>query len=248
MNIRTYVLHIDEIEKDIFKNNVIKNNINDDNFNYFIGVDGKKFIKNYLDYLSDFDRDEFRIDNINSPEIIEYILWYKNQYGKALISSCGAWGHILSFINILKDAIICNYDRIIIYEFDAIFMNNFNKHLDRFKETIYSSLYPVLYLGASQLNWTDITVKDHLYQANRYTNGTFALALDKSVFKEYLYLLELKILPSDTCLFFLNYPKYVIYPNLVIADITVSKIRQKQNLKKVSKILKWNLQLYQVAN
>lgn len=238
---KTYVLHIDDNEKNIFKNSANKNMIDDTHFNYFKGVDGKQFIKEYSDYLSDFNQNLFRTDEL---DLYNYIQSYKNKYNKPLISSCGAWGHLLSFINIIEDAILNEYDRIIIYEFDAIFINNYNYHFNKFKSIICDSERPIVYLGASQLNWSDIIIKENMYHANNYTNGTFAIVFDKIVFTEYLHLLKLKIIPSDTCIFFLKKPKYVFYPNLVIADITVSKIRTKQDIKKISKILKWNLKYY----
>jgi len=243
MNIKTYILYIDENEKQIFKNTVIKNNIDDKDYIYFKGVDGNLFNESYLKYIDNFNKSIFNIDD-KYGLIKEYITDYKNKYNKALISSIGAWGHLHSFIKIIEDAIQCNYDRIIIYEFDVIFMKNFNKYFDRFNNIIYNRNVPLIYLGASQLNWIDITINENMYDANMYTNGTFGIIIDSSLYNNYLELLKLMIMPSDTSLFFLTCPKKVIYPNLVIADISKSKIRDKQDMKRMSKLLKWNLGYY----
>ena len=245
MNIKTYILYIDEIEKQIFKNTVVKNNIDDKDYNYFKGVDGNLYNESYLEYIDNFNKSIFNIDD-KYGLINEYIIDYKSKYNKALISSIGAWGHLHSFIKIIEDAIHCNYDRIIIYEFDVIFMKNFNKYFDRFNNIIYNKNIPLIYLGASQLDWNNITINENVYDANMCTNGTFGIIIDSSIYNNYLNLLKLMIMPSDTCLFFLTCPKKVIYPNLVIADISKSKIRGKQDMKRVSKLLKWNLGFYQV--
>ena len=58
---------------------------------------------------------------------------YKNFHNKKRISSIGAFGHLHSFINILKDAINNNYNKILILEADIYFC----RKTDLFLNLIY---------------------------------------------------------------------------------------------------------------
>ena len=74
MNIKTYILYIDEIEKQIFKNTVVKNNIDDKDYIYFKGVDGNLFNESYLEYIDNFNKSIFNIDDKDLDNIIDTFL------------------------------------------------------------------------------------------------------------------------------------------------------------------------------
>jgi hypothetical protein len=157
------------------------------------------------------------------------------------ISTIGAYGHIHSFINILKDSIIKNYEKILILESDIYFSINFTKEIEKIRHINYK----LLYLGASQHKWYNHKhlIKNEFYPAYE-TYGTFALCLDNSILTEYLHILEKKEKPSDTCLLELQ-KKYknecfVYYPNIIICDLTKSSTSGERNQAQYMEKFKWD--------
>lgn len=157
-------------------------------------------------------------------------------YGKQ-IHSIGAFGHIHSFMAILNDAIANNYETILILESDIYFDIDFDEKINKLPQ------YKLLYLGCSQHNWNDVTINDNYYYANK-TCGTFAIALHKSILKEYLNLLEEFTYPSDTCLFKLQEKYYgecfVIYPNIIICNVTHSLTDKPRSQLEIIQKFKWH--------
>lgn len=153
------------------------------------------------------------------------------------IHSIGAFGHIHSFIAIISDAIKNNYNNILIFESDIYFDENFDNKFTKIPE------YKILYLGCSQHNWNDIMIYDNYYYANK-TCGTFAVALNKTILNEYLCLLGEFKYPSDTCLFQLQEKYYgqcfVIYPNIVICNVTDSSTNRSRSQYDMIEKFKWS--------
>lgn len=168
-----------------------------------------------------------------------------------LINNAGQWGCIRSHINILRDAIDNNLDRILIFEDDIILHKNFNKQLKTLKKLMMSEWH-VIYLGVHQHRWTNkIRVHENHYRATG-SFGTFAYAIHSSVFQELLDIFNEMIKPVDVYL--VDYQKrddrqcYVIYPNIVISDVTESNTGEDLNLKNWSYRVKWNLSDYDIPN
>lgn len=213
-----FVLYINKDEYNRIKHKIDKMNIN---VQYFKGINGL-IDKNYCTY-----KENKGINNV-------YL-------------TPGTYGHICSFINILQESIKLNYKKILILEPDIYFSKNFDKECIPYLNFDYK----ILYFGATQYKfykeetWSYIDknlMRNHYYYSYK-TLGTFAVALDNSIFNEYLNLLKEYNKSSDVCLTILQ-EKYqkeciVCYPNLICCDIINSstsprifKINQVNMMKK----------------
>lgn len=132
---------------------------------------------------------------------------------------CGELGCLLSHINVLKDAIKNNYNNILIFEDDVVFHKNF---LEEFRKK-YNYLmknensFDLIYLGCSQKHrWRNIDIKQHYYKA-RNIDGTYAMIINKNIFKKILQEAQKLNKPIDRVLwhFQRNYKSFCLYKNLV---------------------------------
>lgn len=243
-----YLLYIDEKETHRNKNNLeLLEEFCD--LDPFRGVNGQQDnIKNkYYEYIGG---DNF-VNLEKYPEITDYLQKYESTAKSGIkkrIHSIGAWGHLHSFIKIIEDAKKNKYGRIAIFEPDIIFHNRFSKLLKKHEKNIEQS--DIYYLGASQHSWLNINVDsyDNNYrtQTKAFTTGTFAIILNNGAFNDYLEILKLKIMPSDISLCFLHdkYVTNVCHPNIIISDVSDSKITKKRNMEEMSKKFRWNLGEY----
>lgn len=154
-------------------------------------------------------------------------------------------GCILSHYNIIKDAKLNKYKRILIFEDDVIFCEDFNI---LFKNKISKiKNWKILYLGASQYQWSDIEFIDEYYYSN-HTDGTFAFAIDESMYDEILETENIKDKPIDYKLWDIQkkYYKqcYTSFPNLVMSDVSDSDIRKSRDVDEHKSKMKWNLYEY----
>lgn len=153
---------------------------------------------------------------------------------------------MLSFTAILKDAIDNKYKKILILEDDVIFHKEFQERIQK-----YDNLeYKLLLLGVSQHVWRFTEMEeDATFYHPGITDGAFAVGIDSSVFEEILQSCEAKNSPFDSGPLrdiYKKYPKecYVLYPNLVIADLGDSDIRSGRNQAEYAATFKWNLEDY----
>lgn len=198
-----YVLYISLYELERIKYKLEKINLN---AQYFRGANGKS------ELASQFN------DYINEHTLLK---------SKSYMKTAGAFGHVHSMINILADAIRKKYKKILILEPDIYFSHNFNELIVKYLNLDYK----LLYLGASQNDWTKITKSENELNSSYVYNaistcGTFAIGIDNSIFNEYMEILKKKDKPSDTCLYPIQL-KYinkclVTYPNLISCDVTKS--------------------------
>jgi len=218
-----YVLHITMYELERIKEKIQDNNLT---VQYFRGVNGKATLLN---------------------KFTEYYDNHRKNKSKSFMKTVGAFGHVHSMINIIQDAIEKKYKKILILEPDIYFIENF-----QYKVKQYLSLdYKLLYLGASQHNWTNIkNYTSGLYYAQD-TYGTFAIAIDNSIFTEYLNILKKLENPSDVCLYQIQkkYPTQCIvtYPNLISCDLTKSTTANRwRSQLELSTKFKWYGHDYQI--
>jgi hypothetical protein len=216
-----YILYIISFEFERIRQKINNHKIK---VQYFPGVNGKEKLSEQFD---------------------EYLESNKARKSKSYMKTVGAFGHVHSMINIMKNAIEKKYKKILILEPDIYFIENF---ADKVK--LYLDLdYKLLYFGASQNNWAKIENQPDMRNMGMYyakdTCGTFAVALDCSVFNEYLTILNKLLNPSDVCLYEIQnkYPKQclVTYPNLISCDLTKSTTatRWKSQLD-MSRKFKWD--------
>lgn len=156
----------------------------------------------------------------------------------------GAMGHLHSFVNIAKDAIVNNYSKILVLESDVI------PHVELLKLYFRNRItnYKILYLGAGMWN-SDIEMKNGYYLPND-TTGTFAIAFDSTVLPECIEQWSQMINPTDIVLVDICDKYYgecfVCYPNLFICDLSSSSITTPRSQKGLSAKFQWNLDDYEV--
>lgn len=183
---------------------------------YFEGINGK-------DYDSGYD-----VYNEN----------YK-KYSPTPLSP-GSYGHLLSFRKIIRDAMMKKYKKILILESDIYFCENFFDNVAKYLELDYK----LLYLGASQNmfytepTWEYIEERNPDMDNNGYyqaykTLGTFAIAIDSSIFGECEEQFQKLECPTDVCLTKIQdkYRSqcYVTYPNLICCNIVKSSTSHVRN-------------------
>lgn len=211
-----FVLFINDMEFQNIKYKLDKKNLFCE---YFKGVNGY-LDKGYLNYLNKYHEKQ-----LINPQI------------KKLTK--GSYGHICSFIKIINQSIENKYKKILILEPDIYFSSNFDTECHKYLDFDYK----LLYFGASQNKfysentWEFIDNNyNKLFEFGFYycykTLGTFALAIDQSIFNEYLLLLLEMEKTSDVCLTFLQ-NKYknncfVSYPNLICSDIIQTKTSENR--------------------
>lgn len=183
------------------------------------------------------------LDNYNGDfklEVNREVTKYYNKSNKR-INSKYQYGHINSFINIIQDAKNRNLKELIIFEDDVLFHNYIKNLLLNFSNIKKNA--DIIYFGASKHNGYHVDNSE--YKCKNVT-GTFAVFIKNNVFDDYLELLNLNLLPSDVCLAILlqKYKTYVYEPNVVIADLNYSSIRERNNIKETYKKFNWNLNNY----
>lgn len=226
-----YVLYIDDKELTTIKSKLEKKNII---VQYFKGFNGHLEKDIYEAYVQQF--------NLLFP-------------GEKSLN-CGSFGHTMSFLNILNDAKVNNYNKILILEPDIYFCKDFDILCDRYLGSKYLRDSKLIYFGASQNKFYTNKTWDYIdneytkeledgYYYSHYTLGTFAISIDHSVYGECIELFKEKKVPTDVSLLKLHsaYPKdcFVIYPNIICCDVTTSKTSNKKNQIETIRDLRWTL-------
>lgn len=225
-----YVLYIDNDELNKITPKLKKRNIT---VQLFEGVNGYKMMDRYNSYVKNYN-------NI-----------IKNDPNIKLLNN-GSFGHILSFINILKDARTKNYKKILILEPDIYFSNDFDKQCAKYLTMDYN----ILYFGASQnmyyreetwehidKNYQNELKKGYYYAYN--TLGTFAISINSVMFNDCIDSLIKMEAPTDVSFIKLQ-NKYkqkciVCYPNIVCCDLTHSKTSVTKNQVGSMDKLRWSI-------
>lgn len=152
-------------------------------------------------------------------------------------------GCLCSHLEVIKNAKLNNYKRILIFEDDVHLSKNFEERILSIKDISWK----LLYLGASQYNWQNIDTSEEFYPSKE-TFGTFAYAIDESLFDELIVLFSRKKYQVDKCLAKMQEKYYgqclTIYPNIAIADVRASDIRESRDIHTHSNKVKWDLSLF----
>ena len=224
------------LEKDIFKkNNIIdkfkKLNISFEFFDAVNGYESKEIIKLYNDYK-------------NKPFDWEGSHKYERNRQKKMIPSLGAFGYLQTWINILSLAKEKSYKNILVFDDDVIFDNNFEIKVNKFFSNIEN--FKIVSLGVSQHIWKNIVINDNYYHPIEYTDGSFAIGINETIYDEILedclkYNISFDSGPVRNI--YLKYKSlcYISYPNLVIADLSSSDISTGRNMLEYSNKFKWCL-------
>jgi len=215
---KIYCLNLDrrvdrwEIVDHMFK----KNNINVERFS---AIDGEK--------ISDLEFSDTGLDEDQCSN-------------KGLIENKNSLACLLSHLEIIKEAKLNNYKRILIFEDDVVFSKSFKKDISK----IESYNWKLLYLGASQFDWENIEISNNHYKC-RKTLGTFAYAIDSSIYDDIIGVLSKREKSIDNILSDIQkkYKRssFVAYPNIVISDVSDSDIRKSKDKIDYAKIVRWDM-------
>jgi hypothetical protein len=207
----------------------------------------KNYNIKYTLFKSDITFTEFNKQYIKTDYYFNmYLKFYKNyKLNKNQIS------HINSIKNILNDSKKNNYKSILILEYDIYFHKNIKEKLKEYKNTIKNT--DIIHLGSSQHFWynpvtkTLIDFKD-MYYINNHSLGTFAIILKSNVFDTYISYLSTYSLPSDIILTIISqkFNSIVIFPNIIICDVSKSTILHNRNELTTFIKFKWNKNNYLV--
>jgi glycerol-3-phosphate cytidylyltransferase len=164
--------------------------------------------------------------------------------GKILLDQNGLTknelGCISSHLTVIQDANNKGYNKILIFEDDVHFSNDFKTRIQLIKNLDWK----LLYLGGSQYKWDGIDISENFYPSNN-TLGTFAYAVDSEIYEDLISAFSKKTAPADALLASVQEKNkgkcFTIYPNIVIADVTTSDIRPPRNLNTHAEKMKWNL-------
>lgn len=148
------------------------------------------------------------------------------------ITHKGQWGCLQSHINVLRDAIQCGYESVLIMEDDCQ-MNGANRPMEeeiyaagvkKIKDLTTTIDWKIIYLGAAQDEWGSVQIRDGMYIAHE-TRGTFAYMVHNSFYEELVSRLEERRNRADVYLIQLQkqYDFFVLFPNLFICDLSSSE-------------------------
>lgn len=189
----------------------------------------------------------FREKYLNYRHYFTRIHFMESKLGRRAVQSPGAWGYLLSYRNILKEAILNHFQRIIIFDDDLMLHKHFRAEYTKRMQLINDD-WKMIKLGAMQHHWEPswITWENELmYHCNGSSIASHAVCIDSKVFLPLLHYCEKMDLPVDEGAIFhiqnvYSGQCYVFYPNLVIQDIgnsdinssalTVEEMRGKNNL------------------
>lgn len=162
------------------------------------------------------------------------------------ITSVGALGCLQSHICVLHDAVKHDYDAILILEDDFVPHKRFLERQDEIFNLLQSDA-DIIYLGCSQHNFGthEFISHDGYYEAKK-SRGTFAYIVKKHMFSVLLRQFEKYDMNADVSMEYIQemHKCYVIYENLMIADLNDSNISTRRDIYKYATKFGWNNQNY----
>ena len=172
---------------------------------------------------------------------------------KGDIENPGVWGYYQTMSNIFIDAIEKEYNSIVCFDDDVIFHNNFEQILSKVA-FLFKRKWMMIYLGCSQFDWrhiSPVSTNFLTYYHPNNSDGSFAMAYHKNSFVQLLLETKKLIGTFDTNALKSVYNThnnkcFVIYPNLVIADLTRSTLRPGVSMEQGSKKFRWELSQYNI--
>lgn len=169
----------------------------------------------------------------------------EKKIGRKQLVSPGAFGYLYSMKDIFKDAILKNYEFIMINDDDIGLCKDFLLKFDTFLKSINKP--KLIMLGSSQWDWEEISINNNYYIPNNSSNGSFCNIYHRTTFESiYKKILDFDSpFDSNPMKNIFNYGKcFVSYPNLAIAQLEESSIFEKKNINRSYDRFKWNVQDY----
>lgn len=216
----------------------------------------QKKINDYFShvYVINLDNRKDRLFRINRM-LVKYNVRYErisgiianiNQFEQckkngSKIINIGALGCLLSHLYTLNDALDKKYDSVLILEDDVFFDHNFTQKVMNIEK---APDWDILYLGCSQHNKSFDTclqnVSKGFYKAYQ-SSGTFAIAIKRHMYEYLIKLFESQMMNVDTYLEDVQktHKCYVMYENLIIADVSDSDIGKPRDIMQYGKKFGW---------
>jgi len=211
---------------------------------------------NRLNQHSIYDFEIFHGEDGNNIDIQTKYNEYKKQswnhfdkyYKRKAIPSSGSYAILLGMKNLLIKCKKFKYKNILIFQDDIILHDKFHQNLT-FINSYIPKNWKLLYFGGSQRNWQNVTHKYKYYLPNGTCDGAFAVGIDNSIYDELLNEMNKFNAPFDsgplrTIQKIYKDQCFVIYPNLIIADVRMSDCRKPRDQYKISKIFRWDLESF----
>ena len=169
------------------------------------------------------------------------------------IGSIGSWAILKSMYNLLVDAKMKGYNRILMLQDDTVFHKNFIQEFKQKITDIDDDQWKLLYLGASQHGWGNIDTVHSYYHPYGTTDGAFAVGIHSSIFDDLLSEIIKFNMPFDSGPLWKIQKKYhehcyVMYKNIVIADLRSSDLRDSRDMKGFSQLFRWELHNYELKD
>jgi GR25 family glycosyltransferase involved in LPS biosynthesis len=178
---------------------------------------------------------------------------------RKVIYAPGAWGTLKTYHRLIRDASKRGFKKILSLEDDLVFSKNFEELFGQAVNSLPAD-WKLLYLGASQHSWKegiDLVAPAPLSSDDNSitfyhpltADGAFAIGIDASIFEELLSEIGKMNCPFDSgalqCIS-KNYPDqcFVVYPNLVIANVGDSENMIDRKMKTFARRVRWKLDLY----
>ena len=157
-------------------------------------------------------------------------------------------GNLIAHMNVLKDAMKNEYEKILVLEDDVYPHTNLEElHEDNIKKV---KNFDILYYGCIQKKWDNININDGYYKADN-SYGSFSYAIKSNIYELLLSMYEELVNPVEKCLIeiqSMSNRSYVFYPNLFITDLENGKIHRKREFDKYSKHFKWDINSYVIID
>ena len=171
--------------------------------------------------------------------------------GSLFIDSPGVLGYIRTYESLICHALKNKLKRILVFEDDTVLAKDFGQKLGDFLANIDRS-WKILHLGASQYDWTPVeedprgTNRGFYHPEIFATCGSFAMGLDSSIYAPLLENLKQPDSPFDQIPLGLIYREhrekcFVAYPNLVVADVRSSTIRNERSQGEHAEKMRWDM-------
>jgi GR25 family glycosyltransferase involved in LPS biosynthesis len=185
---------------------------------------------------------------IREYESIHVKLKEKRKLQPYYLKNSRALGCLISGMQIIEDAKRNGYQKILLFDDDVIFHKNFKNLLNNLQDL---PPWKLLYLGSSQHQWEEIEISEKCFYQAKNTHGTFAIGIDCSIYDEILLLYSEKEKNCDVYLMEIHnrypYECLTLFPNLVIADVYDSTIRDRRNQNAHADGVKWDLADYEMG-
>jgi hypothetical protein len=231
-------IYIINLKKDFIKKRSIEKKLNILNIkhSFFEAIDGKK--SPYKEIYENY---------VNKPIKFKGCHPLEKRLNKKVLGSYGSLGILKTMEKIFEDARKNKYKKILTFQDDIIFDNEFNSKFENYIKNIPDD-WKILSFGVSQHIWSNVelSVNKFFYKTPYHTDGAFAIGFDCTIFKRML-----NEIRKFNCNFdsgpirniYKGYPHncYTLYPNLIIARLSNSRTQNDRNIEEYAKKFKWIL-------